>query len=92
MDADQKNKFMPSESKQLLDFIANKEPWCEYTLENGTKIRIRIMLTKVVEYLNKFHPNGAPVYDLPMTQVVDIEWPDNILQEMKARVSNNPST
>lgn len=29
-----------------LNFVADAEPWCRYTLEDGTEIKVRIMLVK----------------------------------------------
>lgn len=52
-----------------VEFVADKEPWCQYTLDDGSIVRIRIMLVKCLrDGLNEI---GQPKYQLSMQQVVD---------------------
>jgi hypothetical protein len=39
-----------------------KEPWSEYTLEDGTKIRSRQAVVNIIRLDNKKNANGEPVY------------------------------
>lgn len=54
---------------QLVEFVADKEPWCQYTLDDGSIIRARIMLVRVTR--DGLLPNGRPNYELHMQQVLD---------------------
>ena len=48
----------------LMEVADSKEPWSEYTLEDGTKIRLKQALVSVVRLDNKKNQNGEPVYSI----------------------------
>lgn len=52
-----------------VEFVADKEPWCQYTLDDGTILRVRIMLVKVQR--DGLDAQGQPKYMLGMQQVTD---------------------
>lgn len=70
------DKFKPSTPK-LLEYVARSEPWCEYELEDGTVLRVRIMVTKIID-LGAFGPEGFPLYNIACQQVIDMTWPDAV--------------
>ena len=75
-------KFIPQSN--TLEFVADKEPWAQYTLENGAVIRIRVMLVRVANdgIWGRENGNcGLPKLNLGMQQVMDIEWPQDIKDE-----------
>lgn len=45
-----------------LEFEVLKEPWCEYECEDGTNLRIKLTVCKVVRLIGMKHPNGEPVF------------------------------
>jgi len=49
-----------------------KEPWTEYTLENGTKISIKLALANIAQIDGKIAPNGDPIYSVQAQQVMSI--------------------
>lgn len=55
-----------------MDFAAVIETWNEYHLEDGTIIRMKTVLTRVVR-TNEVNQHGSPVYAWNSTQVVDIQ-------------------
>lgn len=55
-----------------LDFTAIVEPWAEYHLEDGTVVRIKTVLTRVVKTEEK-NQLGNSVYAWSTNQVVDIQ-------------------
>ena len=68
----------------FLEFAADQEPWCQWTLENGTVIRARLMLVKVIDE-GTIANDGAPRYQCQFQQVMDTTWPDHIKREIEAR-------
>jgi hypothetical protein len=48
----------------LMEVKDSKESWSEYTLDDGTKIRLRQALVSVVRLDNKKNQNGEPVYSI----------------------------
>jgi hypothetical protein len=73
------SQFLPDQ-KKLLDFVAEREPWCHYRLENGVIIRLKVVLTKVHD--NGRHAGGMPDYGLSWQQVVDVTWTPEIEAEI----------
>jgi hypothetical protein len=50
----------------LLDVKTVAEPWAEYELEDGTQVRIKPVLAQVFRVIDRYQPNGDPVYGLQM--------------------------
>jgi hypothetical protein len=69
-----KQKY-PHEGKQVegtpLTFKSDGEQWCNYTLEDGSTMKIKLVLMDVAR-LEAFGPNGDPVYFYAAQQVVGI--------------------
>jgi hypothetical protein len=56
----------------LMEVTDAKEPWSEYTLEDGTKIRLKQTLVNVVRLDNKKNLNGEPVYSIQSQPTMSI--------------------
>jgi len=56
----------------MVEVIESKEPWTEYTIENGTKIRIKQALVSIAQIDGKTAPNGDPIYSVQAQQVMSI--------------------
>jgi hypothetical protein len=57
---------------ESMDIIEVKEPWAEYILEDGTKIKAKQAVVNIVK-LDQKNPDGTPVYVLqgqPMMLVI----------------------
>lgn len=53
-----------------LNYVAEIEPWNVYRLEDGSTVRVKIVMTRV-----EFHgiaPDGKPNYQLNFQQIVDV--------------------
>jgi hypothetical protein len=46
---------------ERMEILDSKEPWSEYVLEDGTKIRAKQAAVNIVK-LNQTTPDGTPVY------------------------------
>jgi hypothetical protein len=56
----------------LMEVTDSKEPWSEYTLEDGTKIRFKQTLVNIIRLDNKKNLNGDPVYVVQSQQTMSI--------------------
>ncbi len=52
-----------------VDFDAMKEEWNEYKLKDGTTLKVKLVLTGV-RRLQKFNPDGSPVYMIYSQNIV----------------------
>jgi hypothetical protein len=76
-------QFLPAGPK-LVEYAAKSEPWCEYQLEDGTILRVRIMVCKVIDE-DKFTDDGYPQYQLRMQQVIDMTWSPQVEKDAATR-------
>lgn len=56
-----------------LRFDAKSEPWTEYLLEDGTVVRVRVIMVRANRREGQFNDHGAPVYDLEMQQIMHVD-------------------
>jgi L-2-hydroxyglutarate oxidase LhgO len=49
-----------------------KEPWAEYALEDGTKIRLRQSVVSIVKLDGQADANGNPVYAVQSQQQMSV--------------------
>ena len=56
----------------LMEITESKEPWSEYTLEDGTKIRTRQAVVSIVKLDDKKDVNGEPVYVFQSQQTMSV--------------------
>lgn len=61
-----------------LRFSAANEPWTEYQLEDGTIVRVRVIMVRAVKRDGQFNDQGAPLYDLEMQQIVNVDAPSEL--------------
>ncbi len=54
------------------------EPWTEYLLEDGTTLRLRIVLLDVGRAVDTFDEAENPIYQFKHTMIVDIKVPDKL--------------
>ena len=55
-----------------LNFATEQEPWNVYRLEDGTVIRAKIVMTRVMVREGVKTDEGFPVYDLRWQHIVDV--------------------
>ena len=63
------DKLKPAGPQQL-NFVAEQEPMCIYALEDGTFIKVRLILMNVTA--NGHLPDGAPKYDCQFQHVMHV--------------------
>jgi hypothetical protein len=52
-----------------LDFDEEEEHWNSYTLEDGTTLKVKLVL-RGVKRLQRFNPDGTPMYLIQSTNIV----------------------
>lgn len=53
-----------------------REEWNEYLVEDGTTIRLRLIVKRIVR-TDKDDPNGKPIYVVESTNVLDVRTPED---------------
>jgi hypothetical protein len=74
-------KMVPAE---LLEFESEKEPWSAYKLEDGTVFKMKQTLVSIFRLIDRFKPDGEPIYIFKAVGIVDASVPD----ELKNRKAN----
>ncbi|MCW4012166.1 MAG: hypothetical protein NWF07_04145 [Candidatus Bathyarchaeota archaeon] len=64
-----------------IDFSGEKEYWNEYLLEDGTTLKVKLVL-RGVKRLEKYEPDGSPIYAINSMNVVRAV---NVPNELKAK-------
>jgi hypothetical protein len=67
-------------SGEVLNFQATApEAWNQYTLEDGSSMKMKLVLLEVVRLLDEYNPaTGDPVYMFSAQQIVGNTSPDNL--------------
>jgi hypothetical protein len=66
---------------QELDFTEENEYWNEYTLADGTTLKVKLVL-RGVKRLDKYEPDGTPIYVINSINVVRAV---NVPEDIKAK-------
>lgn len=66
-------------SKEI-DFSVRKEDWSRYLVDDGTELRIRIVVRKIIEMLEQ-NPTGYPNFGLESMNVVSAMVPDKLKRQ-----------
>lgn len=69
-----------------LKFVAEQEPWTIYRLEDGSVVRVRLVLVKAME-TGRFADNGLPIIDFKFQQILDYEPTDEQKAAAERRMS-----
>ncbi|HAF70794.1 MAG: hypothetical protein XD60_0148 [Acetothermia bacterium 64_32] len=65
----------------LVDVVEAKEPWAEYKLSDGTKLKVRFVLGAVYRAKDKYTEGGDPVYITRSQNIVVAIVPDELRKE-----------
>ncbi|MGO9230157.1 MAG: hypothetical protein ACLQKA_13250 [Bryobacteraceae bacterium] len=66
---------------QSVEFTAKSENWQQYELEDGSQLKVKIVLLDVVR-LDEYSDNGDPVYQLAAQQLIGIQVPDELKKKV----------
>lgn len=63
-----------------VSFNALNESWNEYMLEDGTTVRMKTVVKRIVR-TERYNEDGEPVYVVQSQNVLDTRVPDELKQE-----------
>lgn len=63
---------------EVVNFEAKAEGWNQYALEDGTSLKMKLVLLEVVRLVDEYGPTGDPVYVFSAQQIVGSASPDNL--------------
>ncbi len=64
-----------------VDFETEREGWNEYVLHDGTRLKMKSVVSDVLR-LEMFQPDGSPVYYINSTNVVTAIVPDSLKRKV----------
>jgi hypothetical protein len=62
----------------VVPFKAQSEDWTVYHLQDGTEVKVRVILVEASRRDGEFHPDGSPVYDFNMQHIVHVRCPEGL--------------
>ncbi|MBU7010496.1 MAG: hypothetical protein HXS46_07380 [Theionarchaea archaeon] len=68
------------EDAERLNISASEEFWNTYGLEDGTKLKVRLVLASVFKLKNKYSRLGEPIYVIKTDNVIDAQAPDGLIK------------
>jgi S-adenosylhomocysteine hydrolase len=76
--------YDPTGKMEPKDIVNAKEGWSEYTLDDGSVIRVKGVLLDIKRALNQFNAEGDPVYVMQLALVHQLRAPDQLKKDYKA--------
>ena len=61
-----------------LEFDNEKEPWSVYKLEDGTVIKAKQSLVSICRLVDKFKPDGEPIYVFKIAGMMNVDVPPEL--------------
>ena len=59
-------------------FKVGREDWNEYNLEDGTELRMRLIVSEIVMVPDQFDKEGNPVYVVKSSNLLVAKSPDHL--------------
>lgn len=64
-----------------VDFKVRREDWNEYQLEDGTELRMRLVVGEVFHIPGEYDKEGKPVYVVKSQNLVISKSPDHLMNQ-----------
>ncbi len=65
---------------QEIEFKTEKEEWNVYILLDGTKLKLKPVVAKIVR-LNEYKPDGEPLYLVNASNVIVADVPEELMKK-----------
>lgn len=59
------------------------EPWCEYVLEDGTRMKLKMVVVGFDRVEGEYDPGGNPRYSMKASLVVHAEVPEGLKRKVR---------
>jgi hypothetical protein len=66
---------------ELIGFRSGGEHWNEYLLDDGTALKMKLVVTEVIRLEGHYDAAGNPVYVVNSTNVVSADAPDELRRQ-----------
>ena len=64
---------------ERVNIKSSEEKWNEYELEDGTKLRVKIVVASIYKLKNEYNPDtGEPIYVVKSDNIIDTEIPERL--------------
>ena len=68
-----------------VEILKDREEWSEFELSDGTKIRMKPVVTEIRRYKNRYANTGDPIYQVKSTTVFDTRSPVSLRKKKRTR-------
>lgn len=75
--------YDPKSRMEPRDIVSSKEAWSEYTLDDGSIIRVKGVLLDAKRAVNQFSPDGDPLYVMQITMVNQLRASEKLRKDYK---------
>jgi hypothetical protein len=65
----------------VMPFQAGGEHWNEYMVDDGSVLRLKVVVTEVVRIDGEYDPQGNPVYMTQSANIVTVSAPDDLMKK-----------
>ena len=59
-------------------FKSNHEEWNEYTIDDGSVLRMKTIISEVLRLTDEYDPEGNPVYIVKSANMLAVKSPDHL--------------
>ena len=73
----------PPKEAELVEVTSSSEPWSNYLLQDGTTVRMKMILSEVWRVIDEYDNEGNPVYVLKSSGIVNIQAQDDLKRPSK---------
>ncbi|MDA2918595.1 hypothetical protein MYX76_03705 [Desulfobacterota bacterium AH_259_B03_O07] len=78
-----KTRFQGKEVEALnLNFEVNKEGWNEYTTDDGSVVKVKLVVTKILRVEDQYSQDGDPIYMIQSGNVVTAIVPEELKKKV----------
>jgi len=70
--------FDPTGKTEPVDVVGSKDGWSEYTLADGTVLRVKAAVLDVKFAVDQYDTDGNPIYLIQTTFVTQLKVPDKL--------------
>jgi hypothetical protein len=70
--------YNPTGAMEQRDIVSSKDGWSEYTLNDGSVIRLKSVLVDVKRAIDQYGPDGNPIYVLQTTFINNLTAPETL--------------
>jgi hypothetical protein len=75
--------YDPKGPMEQRDVVHSKDGWSEYTLDDGSIIRLKAVILDVKKAVGQYNLEGDPVYVMQQTIVTNLKAPDDLKKKDK---------